>query len=474
MMAQSSTDQPAISSRIFRTYDIRGKAGEDLDREVARLVARAFGAYLRDERGTRHVVIGHDLRPSSAELTRGLCQGFYEAGCHVLDIGLVATPVLYFQAARLGAGGVMVTASHLGKAYNGLKLSVGCEALYGDDIKALYRRIVESRIPGATSDAEACCQPAEGVDALYIGQLVAGFWPSGRRLRVVVDAGNGMAGPYAPRLLTLMGHDVVPLYCDLDSDFPNHHPNPEKEENVRDLQAKVRETGADLGVAFDGDADRLGVVDEQGQLVSADRLLAWLAQPVLQKHPGAAVVADVLSSQALFDAVQRAGGRPIMWASGYARVRAKMRDENAILGGETSGHMFFADRYVGFDDGIYAAGRVVEMLSLTDEPLSAQIAALPRMYATPEYRPYCPDGKKAAVIETVRKAFAGLYPIVDVDGVRVVFEDGWGLLRASGTEEALSLRFEGRTEEAAHSYRDRMLKALRDAYPELEEPQPGG
>ena len=461
-----------IRPNIFRTYDIRGKAGADLDRETARLIARAFAAYLLEERGTRHVVIGHDLRPSSAALSRGLCQGFYESGCHVLDIGLVATPVLYFQAARLDAGGVMVTASHLGKEQNGFKLMVGRESIYGDDIQALRWRIEEghfSEAPGASEDSmgEAYCQPVEGIDPFYMDYLVSSFWPAGRRLKIVVDAGNGMGGPYGPKLLTLMGHEVVPLFCELDSDFPNHHPDPERAENVRALHAKVLETGADLGLAFDGDADRVGVVDEQGQLVSADRALAWLAQPVLARHPGAAVVADVLSSQTLFDVVEQAGGRPIMWKSGYARVRAKMRAENALLGGESSGHMFFADRYFGFDDGIYAAGRVAERLALTDAPLSAQIAALPSMCLTPEYRPHCPDAMKAPVIEAVKQAFAGRYPIVDVDGIRILFEEGWGLLRASGTEEALSLRFEARTEAAAHDYRRQVFEALRRAYPEV-------
>jgi phosphomannomutase/phosphoglucomutase len=374
---------------------------------------------------------------------------------------------LYQQAARLGTGGVMVTASHLGKEYNGLKLMVGREPLFGADLKALYTQIEAGDFIASDVNMDRC-RDAEGINQHYLEHLAIGFWPARRRLKVVVDAGNGMGGPYGPQLLTMMGHDVTPIYCDLDSDFPHHHPNPEKPANVRDLQAKVLEVGADVGLAFDGDADRVGVVDNKGQLVSADRVLAWLAKPVVERYPGAVVVADVLSSQVLFDVVRDAGGRPVMWQSGYARVRAKMREEGAILGGESSGHMFFADRYYGFDDGIYAAGRVAEQLASSDEPLSAQIAALPQMYLTPEDRPYCPDEKKAPIIEAVKKEFAAKYPIVDVDGVRVLFEQGWGLLRASGTEEVLSLRFEAYTEEAALDYKAQIVEALRRVYPELE------
>ncbi|MBN1283838.1 MAG: phosphomannomutase/phosphoglucomutase [Anaerolineae bacterium] len=454
-----------VKANIFRTYDIRGKAGVDIDADTAYQVARAFASYLIKERNTHRVVVGYDLRPTSAGMADALCRGFVESGCHVLNIGLVATPVLYHQAARLDAGGVMVTASHLTKEYNGIKLTVGREALYGDTIKAMHRRVEAQDFV----DGSGARQDIDDVNQVYITQLVGGFWPAGRRLKIVVDAGNGMGGPYGPQLLTMMGHEVIAQFCELDSDFPNHHPNPEKAANMRDLQAKVLEVGADLGVAFDGDADRVGVVDEKGQLISADRLLAWLIKPVVARYPGAAVVADVLSSQVLFDVVRSAGGRPVMWQSGYARVRAKMRAEAALLGGESSGHMFFGDRYFGFDDGIYAAGRVAEMLSLTGGALSEQIAALPQMYLTPEYRPYCPDAKKAPIIAAVKEAFAAKYPVVDVDGVRVLFEDGWGLLRASGTEEVLSLRFEAYSEAAAHSYKAQVVEALRRVYPELEE-----
>lgn len=454
-----------IKKSIFRTYDIRGKAGIDLDTENARQIARAFAAYLVTERQTRRVVIGYDLRPNSAEMASALCKGFAESGCHVLNIGLVATPVLYYEAARLDAGGAMVTASHLGKEYNGLKLMVGREAIYGDTLKTLYDRIqAKDFVQGSGS-----CRDIEDVNQIYINQLVGGFWPAPRRLKVVVDAGNGMGGPYGPQILTMLGHEVISMFCDLDSDFPNHHPNPDDAANMRDLQAKVEATGADLGLAFDGDADRVGVVDEQGQLVTADRVLAWLVGPVVARYPGAAVVADVLSSQVVFDVVREAGGRPVMWKSGYARVRAKMREEGAIVGGESSGHMFFNDRYMGFDDGIYAAGRIAEMLALSKGPLSEQIASLPQMYLTPEYRPYCPDERKAPIIATVKESFSAKYPVVDVDGVRVLFEEGWGLLRPSGTEEVLSLRFEAHSEQAAQAYKAQMIEALRKAYPELEE-----
>jgi phosphomannomutase/phosphoglucomutase len=283
----------------------------------------------------------------------------------------------------------------------------------------------------------------------------------------VIDAGNGMGGLYAPDLLTRLGHQVTALYGEPDGDFPNHPPNPEKPENMCDLAARVVETGADVGLAFDGDADRVGVVDEKGAFISADTVMAWLAQDVLARNPGATFVGDVLSSQVVFDVVQQAGGRAILWQSGHARVKAKMQAEGALLGGESSGHMFFADRYYGFDDGVYAAGRIVELLSERAESFSVLIGALPQMFTTPEYRPYCPDDKKARVIAGV-KALLGDAPVVDVDGLRVLFPAGWGLLRPSGTEPVLSLRFEAHTEADAWQYKARIAELLRRVYPEVE------
>ena len=357
----------------------------------------------------------------------------------------------------------MITASHLGKEYNGFKMVVGRKPIYGDEIQEL-RTMIDA------NDYES--GPGKRFELLdvsknYLSFLAAGF-RSTPSLKVVVDAGNGMGGPFAPDLLRRMGHDVVELYCEPDGNFPNHHPNPEKPANVADLAAKVREIGADVGLAFDGDADRVGVVDEQGNLISADKIMAWLATDIITRNQGATFVGDVLSSQVVFDVVKSHGGNPILWASGHARVKAKMQAEGAILGGESSGHMFFGDRYFGFDDGVYAAGRVVELLAERGKPLSEEITGLPPMFTTPEYRPHCPEEKKAEIIAGVRDLL-GETPYVDVDGLRVLFEHGWGLLRPSGTEPVLSLRFEASDEASAWQYKDHIVGLLKQVYPDVED-----
>ncbi|MBI5929422.1 MAG: phosphomannomutase/phosphoglucomutase [Chloroflexi bacterium] len=452
-----------MNPSIFKTYDIRGKAGIDITHDTAQAIGTRLGLFLRQNYQVGQIVIGYDIRHSSHELRNGLADGLKQNGLDVLDIGLVATPVLYWVAYRLGVAGVMITASHLGKEYNGFKLLVGSRPLWGDDIRALRdMTYTESDLtPGGGYTASS------GINDAYIQYLATSFRPT-RSLKIVVDAGNGMGGPYAPRLLDQLGHTVIPLFCDPDGDFPNHHPNPEKAENMRDLAAKVVEVGADVGLAFDGDSDRVGVVDEKGQFISADKAMAWLAQDVMTRNPGGKFVGDVLSSQVVFDAVRNAGGHPILWQSGHARVKAKMQAEGAILGGESSGHMFFADRFYGFDDGIYAGGRIVELLAEQNRPLSEIMAALPHYFTTPEYRPHCPDEQKTTVIDGV-KAHLGDLPCVDVDGIRVLYPNGWGLLRASGTEPVLSLRFEARAEADAWAYKNHLVGLLKQVYPQVED-----
>lgn len=452
-----------MNPSIFKTYDIRGKAGTDITRETAQEIGTRLGLFLRREYQMGQIIVGYDIRHSSHDLRNGLADGLKQNGMDVLDIGLVATPVLYWVAYRLGVAGVMITASHLGKEYNGFKLLVGSRPIWGDDLRALrdMRYAPSDLTPGGGYTASS------GVNDAYIQYLATSFRPT-RPLKIVVDAGNGMGGPYAPRLLDELGHTVTALFCDPDGNFPNHHPNPEKAENMRDLANKVVEVGADVGLAFDGDADRVGVVDEKGQFISADKIMAWLATDVITRNPGGKFVGDVLSSQVVFDAVQNAGGQPILWQSGHARVKAKMQAEGAILGGESSGHMFFADRYYGFDDGIYAAGRIVELLAEDSRSLSAIIAALPDYFTSPEYRPHCPDEQKAVVIDGV-KAHLGDMPCVDVDGIRVLYPNGWGLLRASGTEPVLSLRFEARTEADAWAYKNHLVGLLKQVYPQVED-----
>ncbi|MBN2303150.1 MAG: phosphomannomutase/phosphoglucomutase [Anaerolineae bacterium] len=453
-----------IEPGIFKRYDIRGRVGEALTEHAMTQIGQAFGTYLR-RRNIRDVVVGHDNRTHSRGLADAAIDGLVRAGCVVTDIGLAATPVVYWCAVEAGdAGGLMITGSHLKPDMNGCKLSIGKRNLYGDQIQALRTMIGR----GDLTVGEGHVMSDDGVNARYL-RMAQGKLDHQRALRIVVDGGNGMGGLYAPDLLRRLGHDVTELYCMPDGTYPNHQPDPQNIENLRDLAAKVRETGADLGLAFDGDADRVGVVDDQGQPVAADRVLVLLARDVLSRNPGATVVADVLSSQVLFDEIEKAGGKPLIWISGHSLIKAKMAEVGAPLGGEMSGHIFLADGYYGFDDGIFIGGRIVQILTGQDQPLSALMQTVPTLYATPEYRPHCPDDRKEAVIAAVQEALRDRYAINNVDGIRITFDRGWGLLRQSNTEPVLSLRFEGITEADALDYKRIVQDALKAAYPEVED-----
>jgi len=452
-----------IDPAIFKKYDIRGRAGEAITETAAEQIGRAFGTFLR-RRGIDRVIVGRDNRHSSPALAQAAIAGLARAGCDVTDIGMVATPLVYWCAVEAGnIGGMMITGSHLKPDQNGFKLSVGKDNLYGDQIQAL-RTLIEF---GDLAEGAGQTYVDEGVRERYLAMAV-GRLPRGRSLKIVVDAGNGMGGVFGVPLLEALGHSVTCLYCEPDGSYPNHQPDPQVPANLRELAARVAQEGADLGLAFDGDADRVGVVDDQGNATPADRVLILLARDTLARHPGATVVADVLSTQVLFDEVERAGGRPLIWISGHSLIKAKMAEEGALLGGEMSGHIFIADGYYGFDDGPFVAGRVAQIVAGQDRPLSAIMQSVPTLYATPEYRPRCPDDRKAPVIEAVRRRLAGDYAINTVDGLRITFERGWGLLRASNTEPVLSLRFEGETEADALAYKQIVRDALVAAYPEVE------
>ncbi len=452
-----------INPHIFKTYDIRGKVGEELPAHDAMYIGRAFGTYIKRHYRQNRVLVGYDMRPSSADLRLTLMNGLQTAGIDTYDIGMVSTPVLYWAAFRSGLAGIIITASHLGKEYNGFKMVVGRQAIYGAEIQNLRKMIESGDLDSAPADTFKYLDVSQN----YLSYLSSAFRFT-PKLKVVVDAGNGMGGPYGPALLRRMGHEVIELYCEPDGNFPNHHPNPEKAANVADLSAKVREVGAHLGLAFDGDADRVGVVDENGELISADKVMAWLATDIIPRNGGGTFVGDVLSSQVVFDMVRNSGGNPILWQSGHARIKAKMQQEGAILGGESSGHMFFADRYFGFDDGVYAAARVVELLAERGRPLSEELAKLPQLFTTPEYRPHCPEERKSEVIAGVQARLGDLL-FVDVDGLRVLYPNGWGLLRPSGTEPVLSLRFEAYTESDALAYKAHLQGLLKEVYPEVED-----
>jgi phosphomannomutase/phosphoglucomutase len=446
-----------IASNIFKKYDIRGRASGDdttVTADAARLIGQAFGTYLQQVDKKNTVIVGRDNRHTSEALSQAAIDGLVASGCDVIDIGLVSTPVVYWHAVqRIDAGGLMVTGSHLAPDQNGFKLCVGNRNLHGDQIMMLHQIIENARLLSGNGSAAEDATAA----SRYVNDLAKRV-PAARSLRVVVDAGNGTGGLFGPQLIAYWGHQVEAIFCEPDGSYPNHQPDPQKPENMRALGEKVRETGADIGLAFDGDADRVGAVDERGNMIAADRLLA---RDLLSRHPGQYVVADVLSSQVLFDEIEKAGGKPVMWISGHSLIKARMHELGALLGGEMSGHIFLGEDYFGFDDGYMAAGRLLQLLAASDQPFSALDASIPTLYSTPEYRPHCPDDTKSTVIQGVKAALVGKGEVSDVDGVRIKFERGWGIIRASNTEPALSLRFEGETQADALAYRDLFVAVLK-------------
>ena len=433
------------SPEIFRAYDIRGVVGETLTAETVYQIGRAFATLAQDAEQHR-IVVGGDGRRTTAALRRKLARGLCDAGVDVVDIGIVPTPVLYYATHVLGTGtGVMITGSHNPAEYNGLKMVLDGRALSEDAIQGL-RTLIET---GPLCSGEGQVSNLDVTDR-YISEVVTGTGVD-RPLKVVVDCGNGVGGLVGPRLLASMGCDVVSLYADVDGDFPNHHPDPADAANMADLIANVERTGADLGLAFDGDADRLGVVTDRGEIVWPDRLMMLLSRDVLTANPGATVVFDVKCSRHLDAVVRDLGGHPIMWKTGHTHIKAKVRESGALLGGEFSGHVCFADRWYGFDDALYGAARLVELLASERRRASDVFAEFPDALATPEIKVPTTEQRKFEVIAELAESavFDGdAAKVTAIDGIRVDYPDGWGLLRASNTSPMLSLRFEADDDEA--------------------------
>jgi phosphomannomutase/phosphoglucomutase len=389
------------------------------------------------------VALGRDCRLSGERFARAMGAGLTATGCDVVDLGVVPTPLTYFAAQTLPVDGLcMITGSHNPPEYNGLKVGVGKTTLFGAEIQEL-RALAES---GDFVSGKGRVTSHDIVSP-YRDDVAGRLRLGARRLRVVVDAGNGTGGVVAVPLFQRLGLEVVPLFTEMDGRFPNHHPDPTVEENLAALKAKVRETGADLGIAYDGDADRLGAVDEQGNVLWGDQIMILFSRALLREVPGATIVAEVKCSMTLYDDIAARGGRAIMWKAGHSLIKAKMKEEGALLAGEMSGHIFFAHRWYGFDDGIYSSARLVELLSRSQGPLSGLLSDVPRTFSTPELRRDCPEDRKFEVVRRAQEFFASRYQAVTVDGVRVVFPDGWGLVRASNTQPLLVLRFEARTPE---------------------------
>jgi len=430
-----------MNPQIFREYDVRGIADEDLTDEVVENLGWAYGSFVRDEGGSK-VVVGRDVRLSSERLRDVLSFGIRKSGCDVTDVGQVPTPTLYFSILHLNVdGGVMITGSHNPLEYNGFKLCLGIASIYGEQIQRLRTRIERGDLVwghGGLTQRDTLPAYVEAIsERIHLG----------RGLKVVLDAGNGGASEVAPEIFRRLGCEVIPLYCQIDGRFPNHLPDPTVPEYVVDLQRKVVETGADVGIGYDGDVDRIGVIDDEGKILYGDRLLALYARDVLSRRPGSPIIFDVKCSQALVEEIVAHGGRPLMGRTGHSLIKARMKAEGAPLAGEMSGHMFFADEYFGYDDALYASARLARILAGTSEKLSQIAAGLPQYAATPELRVACSDEEKFAVVEAITEHFRARYEVIDVDGVRVLFGDGWGLVRASNTQPVLVLRFEAKTQE---------------------------
>lgn len=443
-----------LKSTIFREYDIRGIADEELlDPGIIEL-GKAIGTYLQRKNG-KNVNLGRDCRLSSTRLRNAIVQGLVSSGCHVTDVGVVPTPLLYYSVFHLKAGGaVMITGSHNPAEYNGFKVVSGGSTIHGDEIQELLRMIERGDFaqgPGSEKSFD--------IVTPYVDEISSQFHFA-RRVKVVADAGNGTAGPAMHRILQKLNCEATELFFDMDGCFPNHHPDPTVPKNLAQLVETVKAQHADLGIAFDGDADRIGAVDDKGTVIYGDQLMIIYAREILSRKPGATFIGEVKCSQTMYDDIRQHGGNPIMWKTGHSLIKAKMKETHADLAGEMSGHMFFADRYYGFDDALYATCRLMEIVAKSNQPLSAQLADLPKTVATPEIRVDCPDERKFEVVRRVSEKFCKTHQTVDVDGVRILFPHGWGLVRASNTQPVLVLRFEASTPELLAQYQQEVEAAV--------------
>ncbi len=455
---------------IFREYDIRGIAGKDLTPEFAEHLGQTYAQYLGGRKPTQgrsalKVAVGKDCRLSSDDLTDALVRGLTSGGLDVVRLGICPTPLTYFSVFTLELdGGIMVTGSHNPGDYNGFKISVGKETIHGHQIQELRSIMDKPAVKGGRQGVVSEYDPIPP----YIDHVVKNAKPLQKK-RIVLDAGNGTASTVAPELFRRLGAEVFELYCELDGRFPNHHPDPTVPENLRDMVKMIREKNADFGIAFDGDSDRIGLADEKGTIIYGDEMMVMFARSVLKDNPGATVISEVKSSYRLYEDIARNGGNPIMWKTGHSLIKSKMKESGALLAGEMSGHIFFADRYFGFDDAIYAGSRVYEIASETSGPLSSVLANLEKTINTPEIRIDCEEDKKFALVEGTKKRLVAqkVGKVNDIDGIRIDFGDGWGLVRASNTQPVLVLRFEAKSASRIAEIRKVVEAALDESAREL-------
>jgi len=433
---------------MFREYDIRGIAGEDMTEEDVILIGKGVGTFLQQQ-GRKKLSVGRDCRLTSPAYAERIIEGLRSTGCDVIDIGVCPTPVFYFSIQHFNLeGGVMVTASHNPPEYNGFKLCDMLDSIHGADIQKVFGIINDKSFDqgdGSLSTADIVTPYKEFVEKnIHLS----------RPLKVGVDAGNGTAGVVAVPIMKKLNCEVHDLYCDMDGTFPNHEADPTVLKNMKDLIEMVKEKGLDVGIGYDGDGDRIGVVDEEGNIVFGDKLIIIFAREILSRKPGATFISEVKCSKTMYDDIEKHGGRAIMWKTGHSLIKKKMKEEKAELAGEMSGHVFFADRYFGYDDAIYASCRLLEILANTGMKISELLSDVPETYATPEIRVECPDEKKFGLVKKITEYFREHYDVIDIDGVRVLFEDGWGLVRASNTQPALVLRFEAMSEKRLNEIKD--------------------
>lgn len=438
-----------MNPAIFREYDIRGVAERDFDRAFALLLGKVHGTTIGSKGGSR-VAVGRDCRATSEVYAKAVIEGLVAAGLQVYDIGVCPTPLLYFSLFHLDLdGGIQITASHNPPEYNGFKICLGKDTLHGRGIQEIREKMAR----GEFYEKAGGHVESREITPAYHQFLLADVPKLARPLKVVVDAGHSVGGPVAPPLFRRLGCAVWEIGCEPDATFPLHHPDPTVPENLTVLIDQVKRAGADVGIAYDGDADRLGAVDERGSIVWGDELLALFSRDVLRRNPGAMIIADVKCSRRLFTDIEKHGGRPIMWKAGHSLLKAKLKETGALLAGELSGHIFFKDRYLGYDDAIYGSLRLLEIVAASGKPLSSLLADLPKTFSTPEIRLECPEERKFLIAQKAAEYFRRHYQVVDIDGVRVEFPDGWGLIRASNTQPALVLRFEATSAAKLKEYR---------------------
>ncbi len=447
-----------IAAGIFRQNDVRGIVDKDLTEEAAHAIGGAYAALMKERGVTGAVAVGRDNRPSGEKLRNALVEGFTSAGVDVVDIGIVPTPVMYWSLHHLPViGGIQITGSHNPAEYNGFKLCFGTESLHGHDLQHLLALITSEAAPKGRGSVRE-----EAVIDRYVTDLVQRAGPLGRPMRIAYDCGNAVGALVAPRLLRALGVDAIGLFTESDGTFPNHHPDPTVPANLEDLITVVRKEGAELGLAFDGDADRIGLVDETGRIIWGDHILILYARDVLARTgTGQPIIFDVKCSQALSDEIARAGGTPVMWKTGHSLIKDKMKEEGAPLAGEMSGHMFFSEGFYGHDDALYAAARLLRIVSSSRKTVRELLSDVPEYYSTPEIRVECGDERKFELVDRAVKYFRARYDVIDVDGVRVLFGDGWGLIRASNTQPILVTRYEARTPERLAQIRDEMESWIR-------------